>query len=79
MALTLLDLSGPALPGSQGCSTAWISGVLPCLDPRGAAPSDLSDSALPPSDFLRAELGKDSFFGFRPMSLGSFVQAAVEG
>ena len=28
-ALPLLDLSGPALPGSQGSCPAWISGVLP--------------------------------------------------
>ena len=48
-AQSCLDLRGPAPPGSQWPSPAWISAALPWLDLSGPAPVDLSGPALPGS------------------------------
>ena len=36
--LSLLDLSGPALPASQGPCPSWMSVAQPCLDLSGPTP-----------------------------------------
>ena len=60
-----LDLSSPALPGSQWSCPAWISVALPCLDLSGPAPPG-SQQPCPSwiSDFWSPELGEDEFMLF---------------